>query len=63
MVKARQAKKRRPPKGVFERRCFVYLPGAQPADADEREHLPKRLGFMAAKRLRAARAAARRAGR
>jgi hypothetical protein len=59
MVKAWQAKKRRPPKGAFDRRCFIYLPGARPVDGDERERLPKRMGFMAAKRLREARAAAR----
>jgi hypothetical protein len=63
MVKAGQAKKRRPPKGAFDRRCFIYLPGAQPIDGEERERLPKRMGFMAAKRLREARAAARKLAR
>jgi hypothetical protein len=62
MVKAGQAKKRRPPKGHFARRCFIYLPGIQPADGAERERLTKRMGFMEAKRLREARAAARRLG-
>jgi hypothetical protein len=62
MIKAKHARKVRPPKGAFPRRCFVYVPGAQPLDGAERERLPKRMGFMEAKRLREARAAARRAG-